>query len=527
MTVAVSSDDTGAVRASPSTLTFSTTNYATARTVTLTAVNDADAADESVTVSNTASGGGYDASGDVTATVDDDDQNLTVSVSTVALTEGGSTGSYTVKLAAAPPAAVTVAVASDDTGAVTVSPSSLTFSTTNYASVQTVTLTVVEDADGADESVTVSNAASGAGYDASAGVTATVDDDDQGLTVSVSSVSLTEGGSTGSYTVKLDAAPNADVTVAVSSDDTGAVTASPSSLTFSTTNYASVQTVTLTAVDDEDGDDESVTVSNAASGGGYDASAGVTATVDDDDLVVTPPSAVGTLPALTLVTGGAPRTVDVSGAFSGPDLSYTVGSSHRASVTASIEGALVTLTPHREGEAQVTVTARNRNGEARQSFHRDGGDGPGREAGDQGRPGRDRAGDALQRRHGVGRAPARRPVQGRGEDRGSRAGIGRRRGGARRGAGILARSGARILARRRPRAPRLRAGGRERGSRLAGRHLLRGCAERRRRCRRGGRPRFPVDAVGPGRHPVVRIGPILRRRRDPHRLAWPGRRAGR
>ena len=368
VTVAVSSDDTGAVRASPSTLTFSTTNYATARTVTLTAVGDADAADESVTVSNTASGGGYDASGNVTATVDDDDQNLTVSVSNVALTEGGSTGSYTVKLAAAPPAAVTVAVASDDTGAVTVSPSSLTFSTTNYASVQTVTLTVVEDADGADESVTVSNSASGAGYDASAGVTATVDDDDQGLTVSVSSVALTEGGSTESYTVKLDAAPNADVTVAVSSDDTGAVTASPSSLTFSTTNYASVQTVTLTAVDDEDGADESVIVSNAASGGGYDASAGVTATVDDDDLVVTPPSAVGTLPALTLVTGGAPHTVDVSDAFSGPDLGYTVGSSHPASVTASIEGALVTLTPHREGEAQVTVTARNRNGEARQSF---------------------------------------------------------------------------------------------------------------------------------------------------------------
>ena len=368
VTVAVSSDDVGAVTVSPSTLTFSKTNYSTARTVTLTPVNDADAADESVTVSNTASGGGYDTSGDVTATVDDDDQNLTVSVSTVSLTEGGSTGSYTVKLAAAPPAAVTVAVSSDDTGAVTVNPSSLTFSTTNYSSVQTVTLTVVEDADGADESVTVSNSASGVGYDASAGVAVAVDDDDQGLTLSSSTVSLTEGGPTVSYTVKLDAAPNDDVTVAVSSDDTGAVTVNPSSLTFSTTNYSSVQTVTLTAVEDEDGADESVTVSNASSGGGYDASAGVTATVDDDDPVVTPPSAVGTLPALLLVTGGAPRTVDVSGAFSGPDLSYTVGSSHRASVTASIEGALVTLTPHREGEAQVTVTARNRNGEARQSF---------------------------------------------------------------------------------------------------------------------------------------------------------------
>ena len=281
VTVAVSSGDTGAVTASPASLTFSTTNYSTARTVTLTAVNDADGADESVTVSNAATGGGYTVSGDVTATVDDDDQGLTLSASTVSVTEG-STATYTVRLAAAPNADVTVAVSSDDTGAVTVSPSSLTFTTTNYSSTQTVTLTTVNDDDGADESVTVSNTSSGGGYDASAGVTATVDDDDQGLTLSASSVSVTEG-STATYTVRLAAAPSADVTVAVSSGDTGAVTVSPSSLTFTTTNHASVQTVTLTAVEDTDGADESVTVSNTASGGGYTVSAGVTAAVDDDD----------------------------------------------------------------------------------------------------------------------------------------------------------------------------------------------------------------------------------------------------
>ena len=287
VTVSVSSDDTGAMTVSPSSLTFTTTNYASVQTVTLTAVNDGDGADESVTVSNSASGGGYDASGNVTVSVDDDDQGLTVSATSVSLTEGGSTGSYTVKLDAAPNANVTVAVSSGDTGAVTASPSSLTFTTTNYSSEQTVTLTAVGDADGADESVTVSNAPSGGGYGNVPSVTLTVsvDDDDQGLTVSATSVSLTEGGSTGSYTVKLDAAPNANVTVAVSSGDTGAVTASPSSLTFTTTNYSSEQTVTLTAVGDADGADESVTVSNTASGGGYGnvAAATMTATVDDDD----------------------------------------------------------------------------------------------------------------------------------------------------------------------------------------------------------------------------------------------------
>ena len=272
VTVAVASDDTGAVTASPASLTFTTSNYSTVQTVTLRPVDDDDGADESVTVSHTASGGGYQgASAKATAavTVDDNDQGLTLSKSDVALTEGGSTDSYTVKLNAAPNGNVTVAVSSPDTGAVTASPAKLTFTTTNYSTAQTVTLKPVDDADGADESVSVSNSASGGGYAASAGVTATVDDDDQSLDLSASSVALTEGGSTGSYTVKLAAAPNGNVTVAVSSLDTGAVTASPASLTFTTSNYASTQTVTLTVVNDDDGADESVTVSNTSSGGGY------------------------------------------------------------------------------------------------------------------------------------------------------------------------------------------------------------------------------------------------------------------
>ena len=352
VTVAVSSDDSGAVTASPSSLTFSTTNYSTARTVTLTAVNDGDGADESVTVSNSASGGGYDASGDVTVSVDDDDQGLTLSASTVALTEGGSTGSYTVRLAAAPNADVTVAVSSDDTGAVTVSPSSLTFTTTNYASTQTVTLTVVGDADGADESVTVSNTSSGGGYDASGNVTATVDDDDQGLTLSASTVSLTEGGSTGSYTVRLAAAPNADVTVAVSSGDTGAVTASPSSLTFTTTNYSTAQTVTLTAVGDADGADESVTVSNTASGGGYDASGDVTATVDDDEQGLTLSAST-----VALIEGGSTGSYTVA-LSSAPDADVTVAvsSGDTGAVTASPSSLTFTTTNYSTAQT-VTLTA--------------------------------------------------------------------------------------------------------------------------------------------------------------------------
>ena len=97
-------------------------------------------------------------------------------------------------------------------------------------------------------------------------------------------MSLTEGGSTGSYSVKLTAAPNANVTVTVTSGDTGAVTSNKAKLTFTANNWNTGQTVTLTPKDDADGASESVAISHAATGGGYDdVSADLTATVADDD----------------------------------------------------------------------------------------------------------------------------------------------------------------------------------------------------------------------------------------------------
>ncbi|HBB03175.1 MAG: hypothetical protein US89_C0008G0013 [Candidatus Peregrinibacteria bacterium GW2011_GWF2_38_29] len=72
----------------------------------------------------------------------------------------------------------------------------------------------------------------------------------KGVTVTESSGStaVAEGGATDTYTVVLDALPSATVTVAVS---VGAdVTVSPTSLSFTTGNWATPQTVTVTAVDD-------------------------------------------------------------------------------------------------------------------------------------------------------------------------------------------------------------------------------------------------------------------------------------
>ncbi len=95
-------------------------------------------------------------------------------------------------------------------------------------------------------------------------------------------LAINEGG-TGAYAVRLEQAPSATVTVAVSSDN-ATVTAGTSSLTFTTQNWNTAQSVTVTAAGDADAVDEAATITNAASNGGYDgASASVRVVVDDDE----------------------------------------------------------------------------------------------------------------------------------------------------------------------------------------------------------------------------------------------------
>jgi hypothetical protein len=62
------------------------------------------------------------------------------------------------------------------------------------------------------------------------------------------STDVVEGGSTDSYTVTLSSAPTANVTINIAPDPQVAV--SPASLTFTTANWSTPQTVTVTAVDD-------------------------------------------------------------------------------------------------------------------------------------------------------------------------------------------------------------------------------------------------------------------------------------
>ena len=116
------------------------------------------------------------------------------------------------------------------------------------------------------------------------------DDDTAGVTVSVTQLTVTEASGTGrtaTYTVKLNTQPTGDVTITPSSSQESAATVS-GALTFTTANWSTEQTVTVTGVDDavDQGDtDRTATISHTVSGGDYaDVSAGsVSVTVTDDD----------------------------------------------------------------------------------------------------------------------------------------------------------------------------------------------------------------------------------------------------
>ena len=83
--------------------------------------------------------------------------------------------------------------------------------------------------------------------------------------MSTTALTVTEQDSTGdSYTVALDTEPTANVTVTVAGHAGTDVTPNPTALTFTSTTWSTAQTVTVTAGDDADTTDDSVTLTHSA-----------------------------------------------------------------------------------------------------------------------------------------------------------------------------------------------------------------------------------------------------------------------
>ena len=314
------------------TLTFTADTWNTPQTVAVTATHDDDAiTDDIVTLTHTVTGGDYEGvtAADVEVTITEDDTaEVTISIDALKVTEG-ETGQYTVVLDTEPTADVTVAIQVPDNADIGVDQTELTFTADNWNTPQTVTVTATQDDDAvADEPVTLTHAVSGGDYE---GVTAaiavaTTEDDTPGATVSETALTITEGDSQ-SYTVVLDTEPTADVTVAIQVPDNADITVDQTELTFTADNWNTPQTVTVTAMQDDDAiTDEPVTLTHAVTGGDYEglAAASLVVAVTEDDT----PGATVSETALTITEGDSQSytvvldtepTADVTVAIQVPD----------------------------------------------------------------------------------------------------------------------------------------------------------------------------------------------------------------
>ena len=111
-----------------------------------------------------------------------------------------------------------------------------------------------------------------------------------GVTVSETALTVTEEDATGdTYTVVLDSEPTANVVVTVAGHSGTDVTANPATLTFTSMNWETAQTVTVKAGNDADTANDTVSLTHSAASTDSDYSgisiAGVTVTVNDNDTV--------------------------------------------------------------------------------------------------------------------------------------------------------------------------------------------------------------------------------------------------
>ena len=173
-----------------------------------------------------------------------------------------------------PEETVTVRI-SEPTGDVRLSRRSMSFSTTNWNTPQSVRVSLAEDEDASDDPVvnlehTVTSNDSAYDDIPVAGVEVTPKDDDAyGITVTPTSLTV-PAGTSGTYGVKLDSKPTGTVRVEVMAVPEDLVTVSGAPLIFTTSNWKTVQTVTV-AVDEDAGADEeqTVTLTHLVSGGDY------------------------------------------------------------------------------------------------------------------------------------------------------------------------------------------------------------------------------------------------------------------
>jgi uncharacterized protein (DUF1800 family) len=358
--VAITAPSTAASFGTNRTLTFTPDNWNQFQTVYIAAVDDATREGiHSTTILHTATTVDGNAAytnptlPSLNVTINDNEGSngsviLTESDGITVVSESASAGqytdTYTLRLSSAPTSPVTITAHGN--AHLSLTPSSVVFSSNNWNTPQAVTVSAIDDTFSGElihmGYIGHSIASADTNYaDINVpGITAFIGDNDQagsnGITVrhTEGTTIVKEGGDSDKFVVALNRQPSTatsgNVTVNISSN--ARVTVSPSSLTFNRdTNWWVPQIVTVTAVDNSIADGTaSFNLTLSSTGGGYTSSTTAAITVHDNDSL---PS--GSIDIVQ--TGGS--TVITEGAFNTSNQdSYTVRLTSRptANVTLTI-----------------------------------------------------------------------------------------------------------------------------------------------------------------------------------------------
>jgi len=255
VTITITSNNTDVTVSPSAPLTFTTLNWNTAQVVTVNAAEDGDSDNDSAMLTHAVSGyGSITTAAAVAVTVTDNDTpGVRVDPTSLVVDEGSTTGTYRVRLNTQPAGDVTIMIASNNTD-VTVDPSSLTFTRTNWNFEQMVRLTAAQDGDAVNDRAMLTHTVSGYGTVTTApAVNVTVTDDDETAGVPRLIVSLsTEAGGDNIITEGQDSDDRATITVTLVNIPEGITAANVDfSLTVSGQNVARNTTPGSPSADNE------------------------------------------------------------------------------------------------------------------------------------------------------------------------------------------------------------------------------------------------------------------------------------
>jgi hypothetical protein len=316
--------------ASPTSLTFNSANWSVPQIVTLTGLNTVNHFRHTATITHASVSADTNFNAKtipsvVTNIVGLDTPQVVIfeSSNTTNVSEAGTTDTYSVALSQPPTADVTVALTSDIQVATNVP--SLTFTAANWNVFQVVTVRAVDDVllEATPHYGTITHTATSTDPAFTgvviASVIAFITDNDAArviFTQTGGSTVLSEAGVTDSYDVVLSHQPNSDVTVTATPN--AQVTVAPAStLTFTSANWNTPQTVVVTAVNDavtENTHTGSIAHSIASADTRFHAISAptITATITDNDGPQVTVSNAGTIPTSTIVSeGGATDTITI------------------------------------------------------------------------------------------------------------------------------------------------------------------------------------------------------------------------